>query len=88
MRKLFFQSDRKTLCHHESPGSHWPRNTVPGAAGEAAVLLKLCRGAILMAKATGHQKSLREGGTVTEHKAISFQGCREYPGDLEGWGWN
>ena len=63
--------DSAQLCHHKGHGSHWPRNTLPGAAGEAEVVLKSCRGATLSSKATGQQKSLSTANQLPGMQGIS-----------------
>ena len=64
--------DSAQLCHHKGHGSHWPRNTLPGAAGEAEVVLKSCRGATLISKATGQQKSLSTANQLPGMQGISW----------------
>lgn len=62
MRELFFLLCLKTLHSfgtRRAPGSHWPRNAVLGAEGEAAILLKPYRGDTQMAKAAERQKRWR-----------------------------
>lgn len=47
-------------------------NTLPGAAGEAEVVLKSCRGATLISKATGQQKSLSTANQLPGMQGISW----------------
>lgn len=72
--------DPAQLCHHKAHGSHWPRNALPGAAGEAEVVPKPCRGAALSSKATAQQKRWSTTNQLPGTQGISR--------GREGCGWN